>query len=418
MMRFFIAMLAMCGLAACVATDDPIAFDNAVMTDDIVQDQATPADEDVLPTDELQTDDAIVDELLADEAADDSAVDETPDVDNAPKPPAPTNFTGSIVDTTIVLNWQNPTAEGFQEVRLVRNETALPTGPEDGETLYTGTEETYTFAGPAITGTTYYFALFAYYGELGYSDPATKAVTSCYSKLDIVFVMDVSTTMEYILQTLHDQMQNVWDASVALNVDPKVGLVVFVDDVTAANDGLFFDTLVGVQGGFADWIEFIQTYGNKNTLPTTTGYNTDMPENTLDALATAVDAFPWRDINKTLRVVIHATDDTFLEKPAKFKSNVEVQHTYDETVTLLTVAQVRVGTFAAKQAERPTIEEPSGWKDITAGYFADYNGKPSIPEATGGAAYDLDLVGQPAPDGISMDIAINEFIENKLCMPY
>lgn len=421
MFRSFVVLIALFGLVAC-ATDDPVApmdGDAMVQNDDIATDTVIP--DEVTADEQENEDDLSADSLTPDQVEGPAGIDidEVPDIDTGPKPPAPTNFNGYVEDTSIMLSWKNPIAEGFQQVRLTRNATATPAGPDDvEEVLYTGTEETFTYAGPIQIGETYHFSVYAYYGEVGYSEGQNQSVTSCYSKLDIVFVMDVSTTMEYILQTLHDDMANVWNAAVEVDITPQFGLVVFVDDVTAVNDGAPFDSLEGVQGGFADWIEFIQTYGNKNTLPTTTGYNTDMPENTLDALATAVEKFPWREIDKTLRVIIHTTDDTFLEKPAVFKSNVAVQHTYEETLDILTGEQVRVGTFAAKTAWRPTIEEPDNEKDITPGYFVDYNGNSSIPKVTGGAAYDLDLVGQPAPDGISMDAAINDFIKDRLCLPY
>ncbi len=396
--------------AACSTAEDPIITDSLSVSDTSVSgDCAAQADT-------AAGSDSAADAELADMSPyPDGEETLQPDGDTAYAFLATVNsFSAAVDNLTITLTWKNPTAEGFQKVKLLTKTGGPAANPSDGVILYEGTAETYTYTDTVEIGKTYYFTIFADYGAQGISSGVDKAVVPCYSKLDVVFVMDVSTTMTYILQTLHDQMKNVWDTATALNVEPQFGLTVFVDDFTVVNGAAPYTTLEAIQSDFDTWRQHTST--NRQTQSTKT--NSDMPENTLDALAAASDQFGWRDVDYTLRIIIHTTDDTFLEKPGIFKSGVAAQHTYKETIDLLTGKKIRVGTFAAKKAERPTIEEPSGWKDITAGYFADYSGMKSIPEATGGGVYDIDLVGQPAPDGISMDISINDFIKDKLCLPY
>lgn len=109
-----------------------------------------------------------------------------------------------------------------------------------------------------------------------------------------------------------------------------------------------------------------------------------------------------------LRVIIHATDDTFLESPYSFSSAIPVQHTYAETLSTLRDGSIRVATFAARDGGSGDAV------DVTPGLFTGYGEHLSIPEATSGQALDITEVGE----SISLSDAIVDFVEGEFCEEY
>ena len=139
------------------------------------------------------------------------------------------------------------------------------------------------------------------------------------------------------------------------------------------------------------------------------GTNTTYPENSLDALWHAAESFQWRDPETTLRLVIHATDDTFLEAPAVL-DGIEVEHTYEETVGALQAEEVRVAAFAA------TIGGPLfDPYDVDAGWFSPWNGLTAIPESTGGVVFHIDGILDGTQSLGDRDRGTVEEVE---CTPY
>jgi len=228
----------------------------------------------------------------------------------------------------------------------------------------------------------------------------------CYEMIDIVFVIDVSTTMSYILSTLETEIGEVWNAAQDLSVDepPHFGLVVFVDDVMVVASETY-TSMEALQSDFNFW--YTHTSSNQQTQSTAT--NTDWPENTIDALVEAALEYDWRDPELALRVIIHATDDTFLEYPATFSSGLPANHNYEETVTMLQDREIRVASFAAH------LGGMSGTDNVEPGFFTDYNSMSAIPAATSGGVFDIDEVYN---DTISLTEAINEFVLEELCTEY
>jgi hypothetical protein len=53
--------------------------------------------------------------------------------------------------------------------------------------------------------------------------------------LDVVFVLDVSTSIESSLDALRNGIGDVWTAATALSPDPRSSMVMFVDDALAVN---------------------------------------------------------------------------------------------------------------------------------------------------------------------------------------
>jgi len=230
----------------------------------------------------------------------------------------------------------------------------------------------------------------------------------CYEHIDIVFVLDVSTSMDGMLQELEADIAEVWDAAndlTELDDDTHFGLVVFVDDFLVVNDGAsIYAGADGLQTDFNYWY----THTSSNQQTQSTAQNIDWPENTLDALNAAADGFNWRDQETTLRVIIHATDDTFLENPNSFSSGVQVLSTYAGTVANLQDKTIRVASFAAH------LGGSSGNVDVEPGFFADYAGQSPIPDATSGNVFEIGNVGTT----LSLADAINEFVAEEFCSDY
>jgi hypothetical protein len=238
------------------------------------------------------------------------------------------------------------------------------------------------------------------------SDSDSDTDDECYEMIDIVFVIDVSTTMSYILSTLETEIGLVWDEAQSLSIDdePHFGLVVFVDDVMVVATETYTDG-AALQSDFNYWY----THTSSNQQTQSTASNGDWPENSLDGLYAAATEYTWRDPELSLRVIIHATDDTFLEHPASFTSGIQAQHTYIETVAELQAQTIRVGTFAAH------LGGMSGTDNVEAGFFTDYMGETPIPAATDGDVFDIDEVFNQT---ISLTEAINGFVIDELCTPY
>jgi hypothetical protein len=230
----------------------------------------------------------------------------------------------------------------------------------------------------------------------------------CKASIDLVFVMDVSTSMSAILNKLADEILVVDEAIAALELNAEVhyGLVVFVDDATLINNGAPYADAYALQADFIKWSNFTQT----NSQTSGNGSNYDWPENTLDALYIAAYGFQWRPVDSTLRMIIHTTDDTFGDKGA-VQSGVTVQHSYDETVLGLQEREIRVFSFA----DNDKTGGPSNNLDVSMGFFTPYQGKTPIPQATDGGAFNINevLAGK-----LSLAAAINQSVEDSLCMQY
>lgn len=74
--------------------------------------------------------------------------------------PNPSDFKAVPFDSYVQLSWTNPTDPRFDQVRVIRSEKFFPKDPYDGVPLYEGKASTFRDSN-VITGTTYYYALFA-----------------------------------------------------------------------------------------------------------------------------------------------------------------------------------------------------------------------------------------------------------------
>lgn len=235
----------------------------------------------------------------------------------------------------------------------------------------------------------------------------------CHQDIDIVFVLDVSTSMSWVLEQLATEVGAVWEYAVALSAhpdyDPAFGLVVFVDDVLVTNGGEPYPSVEALQAEFSSWRAFCSSNAQPGGSSCS---NSDCPENTLDALADAATLYAWRP--DALHVAIHVTDDTFKEAPDSLCSiiapSIPVRHTYPETLDLLVTNEIRVGVFAMRVGSYCTTPP-----DKEPGFFEPWGGFPPIPEATGSRVWELSDVQSGE---ISLTEAISGFVLEEWCTDF
>jgi hypothetical protein len=409
MKRFvFLAMLIFCiGFVSCVVEDDDSSnqFDDSDNGKSGSDTNDLPDEENRLPDNNEETnDDSEIDQ--PDDSVDtiDDFDDEPDDIIDEKLQEVSALFAEDTVDA-INLSWKNPEMEGFQYVVVSMRMDQYPLDKDDGTVIYQDSGESVTVENAEL-GETYFFTVFACYGSRGCSEGVKVYAQPCYHHLDIVFSMDVSTTMGFILADLENEIGLVWEfVEENFSEAPRVGLTVFVDDVTVTNDGEAFESQAALKSEFNKWYNHTST--NKQTQSGLS--NGDWPENSLDSMAYSARDFDWRDSSDTLRIIIHATDDTFYEYPEKFSNGIAVEYTYDETVDLLVQEKIRVAAFAA------LLGGKFGNTNVEPGFSSDYNGKESIPDATGGEVYSI----KDVKDGnVHMYQAVNDFIENAMCKSY
>lgn len=241
--------------------------------------------------------------------------------------------------------------------------------------------------------------------DLG-GDGGGEGGEECEQSIDIVFVMDVSTTMGPFFDELEAEVEQVDAYIQGLDTPepPRYGLVVFVDDFTVANAGMAFDSVADLQAEFAMWNQF--TSGNSQT--SGMGSNTTWPENSLDAIYAGATAFPWRPTGDTLRLVIHTTDDTFWDGPTT-ANGVAIMRGYGETVAALQDREIRQFTFA------DLLGGPAGNEDVSVGWSTPYQGEATIPEQTGGGWWNINEV---LSQQVSLADALEAAIEETMCEDY
>jgi len=223
-------------------------------------------------------------------------------------------------------------------------------------------------------------------------------------QVDVVFVIDVSTTMGSVIERVGQGIVEVDATLRGLGKSPSYGLVVFVDDVELAKGGAAFTSIEELQAELVRW----RTFTGSNRQIHSEAKNTDWPENSLDALHSAAVGFAWRPAATTARLVVHATDDTFGEAPT-VQSGQAVKRSYTETLGVLRANQIRVSSFGA------TIGGECECLDVRPGILSPYKAMPSIPTSTGGIAYDLDEV---AGGRLSLASAVQANLSDALCTDY
>ncbi len=263
----------------------------------------------------------------------------------------------------------------------------------------------------------------------------------CYGVIDLVFVLDVSSSMDFVLDRLSNEINLVVDAANALSEDSHFGLVGYVDnhafDESGPLEGGKIHQTAQTLGQAFNYFKQTYTFADRNPGDGPGGPTTQNPlceENAPDALYDAATEFPWRD--NANRVIILATDDTFLERPDNYgdrdgdgltdktdfpsEGDYPALRTINETSMALVDKKVRLFSFTRLQPPGEWDFQKCGtgrrlpWGAVSAGWSTPYNGATPIPEATDGKNFDLDQVrtGQ-----LSLTETINNMVMESFCDP-
>jgi hypothetical protein len=270
-------------------------------------------------------------------------------------------------------------------------------------------------------------------------DGPTPDTGPCEDVVDVVFVLDVSSSMEFVLDKLGNEIDLVVAAAVGLAPEPHFGLIAFVDNFKLDDTGPLAGGLVHTSGETLKtafgYYKATYTTPNRNPGDGPTGPTTQNPiceENSLDALYAAATTFPWRDTAS--RVVILVTDDTFLERPDNYgdrdgdgltdktdfprEGDYPARRTLVETTDALRNNRTRVFSFTRIQQPGPLSRCSTGrrlpWTAITNGWSTPYNGADPIPVRTDGRNFDVDQVKSGA---LSLSTTINQVVLSSYCNP-
>lgn len=272
--------------------------------------------------------------------------------------------------------------------------------------------------------------------DAGWADAAV-----CTDSVDVVLVLDVSSSMGFILDSLEAEFSRVVDAATELAPDPHFGLLPFVDNWAFDRTGALEGGVVHVEAATlrAAFGDIRRTYTDPNRNPADgpdgpTMQNPICEENALDALNAAATEFPWRD--PSTRVIILVTDDTFLERPDNYgdrdgdgdtdsmdfpsEGDYPAETTIDETVTALRDRLIRVFSFS-RLAPPPIWDfgrcgtgRRLPWEAVSDGWSTDYGAHAPIPEQTDADNLDVDQV---LSGDVSLADAITDLVTESYCDP-
>lgn len=244
--------------------------------------------------------------------------------------------------------------------------------------------------------------------------PAEEVSANCGEPVDVVFSIDVSTSMDAEISAIRNGIAEIWNTADALSADPQFRLVVFVDAEQVTNGCQPFASATALQAELDRWYGFSQA---SNRQPDNSGVlNTDCAENSMDALYAAATACSWRE--DATRIVIHVTDDTFQVAPGSlgggghFGPGVTIEHSYAQVAAALQQQGVRLGAFAQDNTARTYCNIQVSPQDVGVGFFRDYGAQPSLVSATEGKAWDLNAVRSGS---LSMTTAITSFVKQAHC---
>ena len=233
---------------------------------------------------------------------------------------------------------------------------------------------------------------------------------ACSEPLDLVIVLDVSSSMTDDVARLRDLAPTIFADARAASTAAQISLVVFVDDARAVAGCEPFESAELLAGELDQWRVFTET----NRSPVSDLENVDCVENSLDAIATALTGCEWREGE---RVILHVTDDTFAERPAvlsgPFGPGVLVASTYVEVSDALAREDT---TFFALTANGPgaSCGGPATSPDVGRGFHMPYGTDVSLPTRTSGEAWDLRAMRDGTFD---LAPALASALSRRVCVP-
>jgi hypothetical protein len=202
--------------------------------------------------------------------------------------------------------------------------------------------------------------------------PPPEVAAAATTPLDMVLVVDVSTTMSQTAD-LREALQALFERVEAGGLDARFGLVTFENDVLVHGGGAFLD-----REGFFQELDSQLVEGEwvpDGDLPRQL-LNFDFAENVLDALYRSATDFSFRPGARHYLLLL--TDDTFREPPEVFSDGTPASHGYGEVAAALEQADVRLFS----------VHAPISGRGLSSGH----DGRPSLVEATGGAWFPIDAV--------------------------
>lgn len=233
---------------------------------------------------------------------------------------------------------------------------------------------------------------------------------ACSEPLDLVIVLDVSSSMTDDVARLRDLAGPLMESAREASTSAQVSLVVFVDDAESVMDCAPFETADALAAELDQWRVFTAT----NRSPVSDIENVDCVENSLDAISTAITGCEWRD---GARIVLHVTDDTFAERPAvlsgPFGPGVLVASTYLEVSDALAREDITFVAVAANGAGA-SCGGPMTSPDVGRGFHTPFGTDVSLPTRTGGEAWDLRAVRDGSFD---LAAAIDGLLSRRACAP-
>ncbi len=242
---------------------------------------------------------------------------------------------------------------------------------------------------------------------------------SCTEDIDVVLVIDTSSSMTFVLTALQAELEGVVAASNQLKSGAHFGAVFFQDNalLDASGDeegGKVHLGSASLASSFAT-MKSVYTANKRNPADGPSGPTYQNPlceENSLDALHTAATQFPWRE--NAAHIVVVVTDDTFLEAPDNYgdgngdgdtsdslpfpEGDYPAATTLAQTVTALQAKNIkvfsftRIGHFERNNCGTPRRFKSEGKAAAAFGWSAPYKGAEPIPVQTGGQSFDLDEV--------------------------
>ncbi|MBI5479022.1 MAG: hypothetical protein HY906_09210 [Deltaproteobacteria bacterium] len=263
----------------------------------------------------------------------------------------------------------------------------------------------------------------------------------CEDVVDVVFVLDVSSSMDFVLDKLDAEIDSVVTAAAALAPEPHFGLIAFVDNFKLDDSGPLgggaIHTADDTLKTAFQYYKATYTTPNRNPGDGPTGPTTQNPiceENSVDALYAAATTFPWRETAS--RVVILVTDDTFLERPDNCgdrdgdgltdktdfprEGDYPALRTMAEAVDALRAQRTRVFSFTRLQPPGPfsltkcSTGRRLPWASVSDGWSTPYQGQQPIPARTDGANFDVEQVRAGT---LSLSTTINQVVLQSYCNP-
>jgi len=222
--------------------------------------------------------------------------------------------------------------------------------------------------------------------------PVAPADAAPAEPLDLVLVLDVSTTMNE-LADLRAALQGAFDRVESRGADVRFGLTTFENGVRVHRGGAFLE-----REAFFEELDSQLVSGRWVPDPDQPRQllNFDFPENALDALGRSAVEFEFRPGAR--RRLLLMTDDTFLDPPEVFSDGTPVLYAYDEVARELEAHEIRLYS----------VHDPLRGRGLSS----SRDGEPALVARTGGAWFEISDVDRGT---LALGPLLLELISGRTC---